>query len=104
MPTGIILAVGNNHLITTDTGNAIARRLRVFETALVSNSRIPLLSRVSCNTWNGPLSLELSGIFHWVLDCNFADVENYMVRTYGYVPSFKDSFSLILSNINSVYK
>ncbi len=51
IPAGIILAIGNDLLTTMDTVNAIARRVRIFETRIVLDSRVPLISRKKFNTW-----------------------------------------------------
>jgi hypothetical protein len=49
-PESIIVAVGNDPLNTVDSGNAIGRRLRVFETTKVSESRKPLILK-KFNKW-----------------------------------------------------
>jgi putative DNA primase/helicase len=98
-PEGIIVTVGNDPLNIIDSGNAIGKRLRAFETTKVSDSRRPVILK-RYDTWIGPLSQELSGIFNWIIDQDFMDVENYMVKTKQFVPSFKDSFQHSLSNGN----
>ncbi len=63
-PESIIVAVGNDPLVTQDVRNAIKRRMRAFETSIVSTECKYLIIRKKYNIWEKPLSKELPGIFN----------------------------------------
>ena len=86
---GLIVAVGNQPLNVRDSGNAIGRRIRPFETKRISSSRVPLIQRTGFNTFKGVLRDEAPAIFNWMLDVDSKDYE-VVNDPERYVPSFKE--------------
>lgn len=62
---GLVIIIGNYGFGSQDTSGAIERRMRIFRADNKVTQRIPLIYRKN-NSWGGPLSDELPGIFNWV--------------------------------------
>lgn len=106
---GFVFMVGNSHLEVEDTGGAIARRLRVFETKKVSTSRINLLkrgrgSKRGKTMWLGPLASELPGIFKWATGADPLEVERIINHPEDNVKSFEQVYSDSKQNIDPMVK
>jgi phage/plasmid-associated DNA primase len=62
---GLVIIIGNYGFGSQDTSGALERRIRIFKADNKVTQRIPLIYRKN-NSWGGPLSNELPGIFNWV--------------------------------------
>lgn len=89
IPEGIVTIVTNTPLTSKDNSNALTRRMRVFRTDKIFTERVPYLYYNEFS-WDGLLSVELSGIFNDIYKQDPDEVYNQIVHSKKYVPSLTD--------------
>lgn len=93
LPEGIVTIITNNPITSSDNSNALSRRMRSFKTEIVFSDRIPLIYYKD-QSWFGPLSEELPGIFNYIYSMDHKDVLEAIMNIGGTPSMIKDQLEL----------
>lgn len=89
IPEGIVTIVTNTPLTSKDNSNALTRRMRIFRTDKIFTERISYLYYNEFS-WEGPLSVELPGIFNDIYKQDAEEVYKQIVHSKEHVTSLTD--------------